>query len=258
MKSKAVSFAEEKVKKARAAPAHPPYLEMAREAIHALKERTGSSQYAISKFIEEKHRGNLPSNFRKLLLVQLRRFTAAGKLTKVKYSYKLPPSSAAAAGDAAASKLKVKASAAAAKPKVKVSATTAKPKVKVSASAAKPKVKVSASAAKPKGKASAAAAKLKVKASAATSKLKVKASVAAAKPKVGRPPGVKVKAAAAPASRSKGRPAKVARTSGKDSPGKKVPATSARRASLASKNVASGKSPAKKAIPAKRTRAGKA
>ncbi|CAA6653694.1 unnamed protein product [Spirodela intermedia] len=163
MKSKAVPFAEEKVKKARAAPAHPPYLEMAREAIHALKERTGSSQYAISKFIEEKHRGtSLP--------------TSEGSSSSQGEVLLQASPSAAAAGDAAAAKLKVKASAAAAKPKVKVSATTAKPKVKVSASAAKPKVKVSASTAKPKGKASATAARSNVKASAATSKLKVKAS----------------------------------------------------------------------------------
>ncbi|XP_047336469.1 histone H1-like [Impatiens glandulifera] len=67
---------------------HPPYVEMVKEAIVALKERTGSSQYAISKFIEEKH-NQLPSNFKKLLLTQLKKFVASGKLIKVKNSFKL-------------------------------------------------------------------------------------------------------------------------------------------------------------------------
>ena len=62
---------------------------MITEAIVPLKERTGSSQYAITKFIEEKHK-QLPSNFRKLLLVQLKKHVASEKLVKVKNSYKLP------------------------------------------------------------------------------------------------------------------------------------------------------------------------
>ncbi|KAA8527711.1 hypothetical protein F0562_035420 [Nyssa sinensis] len=68
--------------------AHPPYVEMIKEAIVALKERTGSSQYAIAKFIEEKQK-DLPSNFKRLLLVQLKKLVASGKLTKVKHSFKL-------------------------------------------------------------------------------------------------------------------------------------------------------------------------
>ncbi|RWR94236.1 histone H1-like protein [Cinnamomum micranthum f. kanehirae] len=39
---------------------HPPYLKMISEAISSLKERTGSSQQAIAKFIEEKYKTDLP------------------------------------------------------------------------------------------------------------------------------------------------------------------------------------------------------
>jgi len=63
---------------------------MIKDAITALKEKTGSSQYAIAKFIEEKHK-QLPSNFRKLLLYHLKKLVAAGKLVKVKGSFKLLP-----------------------------------------------------------------------------------------------------------------------------------------------------------------------
>ncbi|KAL5099729.1 hypothetical protein RYX36_004058 [Vicia faba] len=40
---------------------HPTYEEMIKEAIVLLKEKTGSSQYAIAKFIEEKHKQLPPS-----------------------------------------------------------------------------------------------------------------------------------------------------------------------------------------------------
>ncbi|KAM7462931.1 hypothetical protein LguiA_031052 [Lonicera macranthoides] len=88
---------------------HPPYIEMIQEAILALKERTGSSQYAISKFIEEKQKENLPPNFKKLLLVQLKKLVASGKLTKVKYSFKLavPAKPSAAVDKKAPAKKKV-------------------------------------------------------------------------------------------------------------------------------------------------------
>lgn len=76
-------------RKPRTAPTHPPYIEMINDAIVSLKERTGSSQYAIAKFIEEKHK-QLPPNFKKLLLTNLRKLVASGKLVKVKGSYKLP------------------------------------------------------------------------------------------------------------------------------------------------------------------------
>ncbi|KAK3009184.1 hypothetical protein RJ639_013524 [Escallonia herrerae] len=89
------------VKKPRA---HPPYVEMIEEAIVALKERTGSSQYAIGKFIEEKQKDHLPSNFKKLLLVQLKKLVAGGKLTKVKNSFKISPAASAKLSTTAAGK----------------------------------------------------------------------------------------------------------------------------------------------------------
>ncbi|KAJ6912050.1 hypothetical protein NC652_022358 [Populus alba x Populus x berolinensis] len=69
--------------------------EMVKEAIVALKGRSGSSQIEIAKFIEEKHKSNLPTNFKKLLLVHLKKLVAYGKLVKVKNSFKLPPKSSA-------------------------------------------------------------------------------------------------------------------------------------------------------------------
>ncbi|CAH1427016.1 unnamed protein product [Lactuca virosa] len=67
---------------------HPTYAEMIKEAIVTLKERTGSSQQAIAKHIEDTQK-DLPANFKKLLLVQLKNLVAAGKLTRVKNSFKL-------------------------------------------------------------------------------------------------------------------------------------------------------------------------
>lgn len=81
------------VKKPKSSPSHPSFLLMITEAIISLKERTGSSQYAITKFIEEKHK-QLPPTFRKLLLFNLKKLVAAGKLVKVKNSFKLPAGSA--------------------------------------------------------------------------------------------------------------------------------------------------------------------
>ncbi|XP_027366738.1 histone H1-like [Abrus precatorius] len=71
---------------------HPPYFEMIADAIATLKDRTGSSQPAIAKFIEEKHNKVLPPNFRKLLSLQLKKFVKSEKLYKVKNSYKLSSS----------------------------------------------------------------------------------------------------------------------------------------------------------------------
>ncbi|CAL9073837.1 unnamed protein product [Musa textilis] len=62
---------------------------MIKEAVVALNEKTGSSPYAIAKFMEETHKGVLPQNYKKVLAVQLRNFTAKGKLVKVKASFKL-------------------------------------------------------------------------------------------------------------------------------------------------------------------------
>ncbi|KAF5752361.1 histone H1-like [Tripterygium wilfordii] len=126
---------------------HPPYSEMIKEAIMVLKERTGSSRIAIAKFIEEKQKPNLPPNFKKLLLVQLKKLVAAEKLIKVKNSFKLPPKSTATsdaknsapAKPKTASKARTKAD-----PKAKAEAkpkTGSKAKIEVKAKAdPKPKV----------------------------------------------------------------------------------------------------------------------
>uniref|UniRef100_A0A8R7PHM9 H15 domain-containing protein n=1 Tax=Triticum urartu TaxID=4572 RepID=A0A8R7PHM9_TRIUA len=120
-----------KPKKAAAGPSHPAYFEMIKEAIAALKDRTGSSSVAIAKYIEEKHGKSLPANFKKMLSVQLRASASKGKLVKVKASYKL---SDAAKKDAP--KPKPKAKPAAPKAAAKPAKDAAKPKKKA---AAKPK-----------------------------------------------------------------------------------------------------------------------
>ncbi|XP_065859156.1 histone H1-like [Euphorbia lathyris] len=139
-KSKGKVAKYSKSKKAGSAPkkarSYPPYSQMINEAIVALKERTGSSHIAITKFIEEKQKSNLPSNFKKLLFVQLKKLVANGKLVKVKNSFKLP-SKTTPVSDAKAP--------AAAKPKVtgmkktatkKAAKPTAKSSVKKSAKSA--------------------------------------------------------------------------------------------------------------------------
>ena len=63
------------------APSHPPYQVLIKEAISALKERSGSSLAAITKYVGEKH--NLPGPWKKTLSLQLKRLTEAGKLVKV-------------------------------------------------------------------------------------------------------------------------------------------------------------------------------
>nr|GMC68320.1 Rho guanine nucleotide exchange factor like [Ipomoea batatas] len=65
--------------------AHPPNFEMVQEAVVTLKERTGSSQYAIQKFIVKKQK-TLLSNFRKLLLFHLKKFVAVDMFMNVKNS----------------------------------------------------------------------------------------------------------------------------------------------------------------------------
>ena len=65
---------------------------MIKEAISALKERAGSSPYAIAKYMEDKHKAVLPANFRKILGLQLKNSATKGKLIKVKASYKLSDS----------------------------------------------------------------------------------------------------------------------------------------------------------------------
>ncbi|PIA56004.1 hypothetical protein AQUCO_00700371v1 [Aquilegia coerulea] len=46
-------------------PSHPPYFQMIKEAILALKERGGSSPQAIAKYMEEKFKAVLPAISRK-------------------------------------------------------------------------------------------------------------------------------------------------------------------------------------------------
>jgi histone H1/5 len=63
--------------------------QMVKEAIGSLKERTGSSQYAIAKYLEDTYKTGLPPNFKKTLSIQLRNLTKQGKVYKVKNSFKL-------------------------------------------------------------------------------------------------------------------------------------------------------------------------
>lgn len=58
---------------------HPSYLE----------EQSGSSQYAIAKYLKHHYSTHLPSNFKKKLSMQLRESTMEGKLLKTNRSYKL-------------------------------------------------------------------------------------------------------------------------------------------------------------------------
>lgn len=71
----------------RTAPAHPPYLTLISDAIKNLKERGGSSYPAIKKWIGSHHK--LPSGWEKTLALQLKKQATAGKLVRVKASYKL-------------------------------------------------------------------------------------------------------------------------------------------------------------------------
>ncbi|XP_010413119.1 PREDICTED: histone H1-like [Camelina sativa] len=80
--------AEKKPQKPKTA-THPPYFQMIKEALMALKEKNGSSPYVIAKKIEEKHKPSLPENFRKTLSLQLKNSVAKGKLVKIRASYKL-------------------------------------------------------------------------------------------------------------------------------------------------------------------------
>ncbi|CAA0815352.1 winged-helix DNA-binding transcription factor family protein [Striga hermonthica] len=70
---------------------HPPYAEMIRAAISALKEPNGSSKKAIAKYIGD-HYTDLPSTHEALLTHHLKQLKINGQLLMVKYSYKLPGS----------------------------------------------------------------------------------------------------------------------------------------------------------------------
>ncbi|CAI9780568.1 unnamed protein product [Fraxinus pennsylvanica] len=80
---------KEKKPKATKNASHPPYFEMIKEALVALNEKSGSSPYAIAKYMEDRHKAVLPSNFRKILGLQLKNSAEKGKLIKIKASYKL-------------------------------------------------------------------------------------------------------------------------------------------------------------------------
>lgn len=149
----------------RGSPSHPPYFEMIQDAIVTLKDRTGSSQYAITKFNEEKQK-NLPPNFKKILLVQLRKLVASGKLVKVKASYKLSPGPSAPAKKKPALATKPKDTASKTSKLKKVTVPKAKPAAKKKpVSKAKPAAKTKpASKTKPAAKPEAAAVPVKPKA----------------------------------------------------------------------------------------------
>ncbi|BAT94959.1 hypothetical protein LR48_Vigan845s000100 [Vigna angularis] len=145
--------AQPKVKKTAATTkkhlSHPTFAVMISEAITSLKERTGSSQYAITKFIEGKHK-ELPPTYKKLVLIQLKKSVAAGTLVKVKNSFKLAPTKPVSAPPA---KVAV---AAPKKPKSVTKTTTkaaSKPKpAPKKKPVSKPKAKTAAVAVKPKAK----------------------------------------------------------------------------------------------------------
>jgi len=162
---------------------------MIEEAITSLKERTGSSQYAITKFIEGKHK-ELPPTYKKLVLLHLKKSVAAGKLVKVKNSFKLASNKPAAPVKAAAAVPK--------KPK-----TVTKPTAKA---AAKPKdAPKKKAAAKPKAKTAAATAKPKPKAKPAKAAAKKVAAKPAKKTPVKKPKSVvkKPKSVKSPAKKAK-------------------------------------------------------
>ncbi|KAD3068592.1 hypothetical protein R6Q59_017386 [Mikania micrantha] len=218
-----------KVKKARKPSApktkspalHPPYFEMIKDAIVTLKERTGSSPQAISKFIEGKYK-NLPSNFRKLLSTQLKKNVAAGKLVKVKASFKLPPKIAPTTTGSSAP---VKKPAAKAKAPAKKKTTSVKPKAKAPAAKAKPAAPKAKPAAKPKAT--------------ATTKAKP-AAKASVKPKTSVKPAAK---STKTSSRSKpGRTAAAAKPASKKTPVKKAAA----KKTAAPKKAAGGSKKVKK------------
>lgn len=73
--------------KKQAVAAHPPYAEMIKEAIVALKERNGSSLAAIKKYIGGKYK--LPEGWEKKLSLYLKKMTETSRLVKVKASWKL-------------------------------------------------------------------------------------------------------------------------------------------------------------------------
>ncbi|KAF4371849.1 hypothetical protein F8388_009269 [Cannabis sativa] len=88
-KEKKAKIPKEKKPKQSKIASHPPYFQMIKEAVLALNEKSGSSPYAIAKYMEEKHKSVLPANFKKMLGLQLKNSISKGKLIKIKASYKL-------------------------------------------------------------------------------------------------------------------------------------------------------------------------
>ncbi|GBG80206.1 hypothetical protein CBR_g30573 [Chara braunii] len=67
------------------------YEEYILAAVSALKEKNGSSNSAIAKYIEDNH--SVPPNFRRILASRLRSLTEEGKLIKLKQLYRLSDAS---------------------------------------------------------------------------------------------------------------------------------------------------------------------
>ncbi|KAL3525298.1 hypothetical protein ACH5RR_013670 [Cinchona calisaya] len=141
VKEKKPKVPKEKKPKVPKTAAHPPYFEMIKEALAALNEKSGSSPYAIAKFMEEKHKAVLPANFRKILGLQLKNSAARGKLIKIKASYKLSE----AGKNVTAVKKPAKADAEKNKPVVQSTAKT----TRAAAAASAAKMKAEAVKAKP-------------------------------------------------------------------------------------------------------------
>ncbi|KAJ4759209.1 Histone H1 [Rhynchospora pubera] len=143
---------------------------MIKDAIVELHERTGSSSYAIAKHMEDKHKGHLPANFKKILANKLKGFAAKGKLVKVKASFKLSEAGKAVKDKKPVAKKVVKkpkkaeAVKAGMKRKAPAASAVAKPKKKVATLAKSPKkvAKSPAKAKKPKTIKSPAAKKARV------------------------------------------------------------------------------------------------
>ncbi|KAK6239110.1 hypothetical protein QUC31_004579 [Theobroma cacao] len=229
-------------KKPRAPPSHPPYEEMIKDAVVTLKEKTGSSQYAITKFIEEKQK-HLPGTFKKLLLFHLKKLVAAGKLVKVKNSFKLPSARSSKLSTAASAPAKKKPAATKSKPKPASKAKEGKSTKAASKAPAKTKA-----ATKTKTKA-AAIPKAPRKSKSSTTKTK---AVSTLKPKATAAAKSKAVAKPKPKPKPKEKPVKAARTSTRTSPGKKAAATkpapkkAPARAPAKSVKPKTVKSPAKK------------
>lgn len=76
---------------------HPPYFQMIGTAITTMKNRKGSSQQAILKFMLENYGSTLPPTFGKILSVQLKRLADDGRVIKVNNSYKIATTATTAA-----------------------------------------------------------------------------------------------------------------------------------------------------------------